>query len=197
MRKKKNKKKVKKQYHLAVDFGEPDELKNIVILTTPRNGEGLMEILTRQRNNLFEWQEELMSRIIEDRGPVFRPERAYARGFFNLQEFEQNPCPQPCERSVESIMDRVAEFNAEVGKGLGLTNCAGCGHFIDAPENFPKGFPKERMLCCGCTFAYYWAKGMDTDNVGRNLGGYARNPSFCNSKWIKFGDKIEKAMRIQ
>lgn len=187
MRKKKNKKKVKKQYHLAVDFGEPDELNNIIVLTTPRGSEGLFELLTRQRNNLFEWQEELMARIREDRAPFWAME----------QEFMQNPCPQPCERSAESVMQRVAEFNAEVGKGLGLINCAGCGHWIDSPENFPKGYPKEKMLCCACTYAYYWAKGMDSDVIGRTLGSYARTVSFCKSRWIVNGDKIEKAMRIQ
>ena len=193
MRKRKKHKKVKKQYHLAIDMAEPEETKNVVILTTPRGSEGLLEILTRQRESLFEWQEQLMARIREDRAPVWESERFMARGFFSLAEHQQNPCPAPCEEQRE-MRERL---NAEIIQACGFKPCAGCGSWIDSPENFPKGYPKERMLCCGCTYAYHWAKGVYIRVIGRNLGLYARNPTFCKSKWDKYGEKIEKAMRIQ
>ena len=88
---------------------------------------------------------------------------------------------------------RRQKANEELKIGCGLIDCAGCGHWIDSPENFPKGYPKDKMLCCSCTYAYYWAKGIPREA----MGGYARNPAFCRAKWMKYGERIEKVMRIQ
>ncbi len=184
MRKKK-KKRVKKQYHLAVDFGEPDELKNIVILTTPRGSEGLMELLTRQRDGLFEWQEHLMSQ--------FRERENHEPFWAMEQEFMQSPHQEPFTTG-----DRFtrAHHNAMFGRlNADRLACAGCSDILHNPKKFPVGYPKDKMLCCRCFGDYAWSRGYTHDEI-INISGvdYEYDHKY---RWNLHKEKIEKIMRIQ
>ncbi len=78
----------------------------------------------------------------------------------------------------------------------GFIWCAGCDREgVIHLRNFPDDYPQSLMMCCACTSSFYWYLGILVQAPRTN--GYHCTDFFCEKWWNAYGEKIEKAMRLQ
>lgn len=73
-----------------------------------------------------------------------------------------------------------------------LPACIACARQLTHGNNFPKGYPEDKMLCCRCLGAYYWYLRLPPP---KGLPPYQE--SFYEKHWCNHGNKISQTMRIQ
>ena len=78
--------------------------------------------------------------------------------------------------------------------------CVGCvRNKVIHLDNFPDDYPKDMMMCCACTWSYYHHLGIpkpiEADIIRASSLYHLKG--FLEEWWNRFGDNIEKVMRIQ